>query len=174
MFKLAASRHLGFCRKWNMTTAKVAADFYVLVYQIWLKYVKRRPSYGDLCVFKMAAGRHLEFGRKWNLTSGPVAADPYLSSYQIWWRYLEGRPSYHVLCALKWRPAAILDFQRSEIEGNSVSRTSVFLSQPNFVEIYAIATELWPLTWIFKMAAAAILGFDNRFLRPPTTANWWS
>jgi len=41
MFNMAASCHLGFCRKWNMTTAKVAADLYVLVYQIWLRrYVK--------------------------------------------------------------------------------------------------------------------------------------
>ena len=35
MFSMAASSHIGFCRKWNMTTAKFAADLYVLVYQIW-------------------------------------------------------------------------------------------------------------------------------------------
>jgi len=34
---MAASHHIGFCRKWNMTTAKFTADFY----QIWLRYVKR-------------------------------------------------------------------------------------------------------------------------------------
>jgi len=41
----------------------------------------------------------------------------------------------------------------------SVSRTSVLVSEPNFVRICAIATELWPFKWIFKMAAAAILDF---------------
>ena len=46
-----------------------------------------------------------------------------------------------------------------KFEGISVSGTSVFLSEPNFVWICATAIELWPLKWIFKMAVAAILDF---------------
>ena len=41
--------------------------------------------------------------------------------------------------------------------GISVSGASVLVSEPNVVRICAIATELWPFKWIFKMAAAAIL-----------------
>jgi len=49
MFSMAASCHVAFCRKWNMTTATVAAALYmyVLVHQIWLT-CQRWPSYGDL------------------------------------------------------------------------------------------------------------------------------
>ena len=44
----------------------------------------------------------------------------------------------------KWRSAAILDFF-AEIKcgGISVSGTSVLVTEPNFVRICAIATELW-------------------------------
>ena len=41
----------------------------------------------------------------------------------------------------------------------SVSGTSVLVSEPNFVWIPAIPTDLWPLKWTFKMAAATILDF---------------
>jgi len=47
-----------------MTRAKVAADVYVLVYQIGSNICQRWPSYGDLCVFRMAAGSHLGFSQK--------------------------------------------------------------------------------------------------------------
>jgi len=40
IFNMAASHHLGFWRKWKLTTGKVTASLYVLVYQIWLRYVK--------------------------------------------------------------------------------------------------------------------------------------
>jgi len=59
---MAASRNLGFCQKWNMTTAKVASDLYALVYQIWLRYVKS-GRVTAIYVFKMAAGHHLGFCR---------------------------------------------------------------------------------------------------------------
>ena len=59
---MAASRNLGFCRKWNMTTAKVASDLYALVYQIWLRYVKSGRVMA-IYVFKVAAGHHLGFCR---------------------------------------------------------------------------------------------------------------
>jgi len=45
--------------------------------------------------------------------------------------------------------------------GISVSGTSVVVSLPNFMRICGIATELWPLKWIFQMAAAAILDFSE-------------
>jgi len=61
----------------------------------------------------------------------------------------------------KWRSAAILDFCRIEIGGISVSGTSVLVPEPNLVRICAIATELWPFKWIFKMAAAAILDLSK-------------
>ena len=43
----------------------------------------------------------------------------------------------------------------------SVSGTSVLVSEPNFVRIYATMTDLWPFNYIFKMAAAAILDFSE-------------
>ena len=41
--------------KWNLTSQEVAGCWYLPPDQIWWKYLKRRPSYGSLCVFKMAA-----------------------------------------------------------------------------------------------------------------------
>jgi len=49
-----------------------------------------------------------------------------------------------------------------KFERISVSMTSNLISVPNIVWIWAIATELWPLKWIFKMAAAAILDFFSK------------
>jgi len=66
-FQNCGRRHLGFCWKCNLTKGPVAADRYLSTYQTWWRYLKGRPSYGDLCVFKMAAGRHLEFSHTWNL-----------------------------------------------------------------------------------------------------------
>ena len=51
-----------------------------------------------------------------------------------------GRPPSWIFVELKFR-------------GISVSGTSVLVSEPYFVRICAIATELWPFKWIFKMAA---------------------
>jgi len=50
-------------------------------------------------------------------------------------------------------------FAEVKFGGISVSGTSVFVSQPNFVRICVIATELWPFKWIFIMAPSAILDF---------------
>jgi len=41
-------------RKWNLTSPEVAGCPYLPPDQIWWRYLKRRPSYGSLCVFKMA------------------------------------------------------------------------------------------------------------------------
>jgi len=41
----------------------------------------------------------------------------------------------------------------------SVCETSALVSEPNFMWIPAISTDLWPLKWTFKMAAAAMLNF---------------
>jgi len=56
---MAGSRHFGF----SMTIAKVADDLYVLVYHIWLRYVKG-GRVTAIYVFKMAAGRYLGFSQK--------------------------------------------------------------------------------------------------------------
>jgi len=44
-----------------LTAGEVAAEPYLSPCQIWWRYLKGRPSYGDLCVFKMAVGHHLGF-----------------------------------------------------------------------------------------------------------------
>jgi len=79
------------------------------------------------------------------MTTAKVAADVYVLVYQIWLRNVKGGRVMTIYVFSKWRPAAILDFHKVKFEGISVSGTSVFLSQPNFVSIYAITTELWPL-----------------------------
>jgi len=60
---MAASSHLGLCRKWNLTTTKVATDLYVHLYQIWLRYDKgsRVTAIYD---FIMAPRRHFGFPQK--------------------------------------------------------------------------------------------------------------
>ena len=67
IFKIAAVAILDFYGKWNLTSAEVAADPYLSPYHIWWRYLKGRPSYGDLYVFKLVVGRHLGFSQKWNL-----------------------------------------------------------------------------------------------------------
>jgi len=42
-------------RNWNLMSPEVAGGPYLPPHQIWWRYLKERPSYGDLCVFKMAA-----------------------------------------------------------------------------------------------------------------------
>jgi len=42
-------------RKWNLTSAEVAAGQYIPPHQIWWRYIKGRPSYGSLCVVKTGA-----------------------------------------------------------------------------------------------------------------------
>jgi len=59
----------------------------------------------------------------------------------------------------KWQSAAFLDFCRSTIWRYFCFRDVV--SKPNFVRICAIATELWPFKWTFKLVAAAILDFSK-------------
>ena len=59
----------------------------------------------------------------------------------------------------KWRPAVSWVFTKVKFECISVSGTSFLSLKPNVVWIYATATEIWPLKWIFKIASAAILDF---------------
>jgi len=99
--------------------------------------------------------------RKANLTSAEVAGGLYLPLYQLWWRYLKGRPSYGDLCFQNGGRPPFLIFAEVKFGNISVYGTSVLVSVPNFMRICGIATELWPLKWILKMASAAILDFSE-------------
>ena len=57
---VAAGRHLGFRRRPDMTSLKVAPHpVYLDPYQIWWRSAQPRPSYDHFCIFKMAARRHV-------------------------------------------------------------------------------------------------------------------
>ena len=43
-FQNGACRHLGFCRKWNLTTRPVAAEPYLSPHQIWWRYLEGRST----------------------------------------------------------------------------------------------------------------------------------
>lgn len=65
---VAAGRHLGFRRRPDMTSLKVAPHpVYLDPYQIWWRSAQPRPSYDHFCIFKMAAASMLDFtaGQIW-------------------------------------------------------------------------------------------------------------
>ena len=69
---------------------------------------------------------------------------------------------YNDLCVFKMAVGRHLGFfAEVKCGGISFSGTSVLVTEPNFVRICAIATELWSFKWIFKMAAAVILDFSE-------------
>ena len=82
-------RHLEFCQKWDAGLQLPLYGKYLLVYQIWRKYLHLWPRYGQrskfksvqkllrytsLCISKMAAVRHLEFvlPRFWTVLDVPL------------------------------------------------------------------------------------------------------
>ena len=108
---VAAGRHLGFRRRPDMTSLKVAPHpVYLDPYQIWWRSAQPRPSYDHFCIFKMAARRHVGFYCRPDMTSPEVAAGAILRPYQISFRSGDQRPRYGDFRFSKWRPAAILDF----------------------------------------------------------------
>jgi len=46
---------ISFYQKWTLTSPDGAFKPYVPPHQTWCRYLKGRPSYGDLCIFKMVA-----------------------------------------------------------------------------------------------------------------------
>ena len=109
-FQNGGRRHLGFCRKWNLTSGKVAADPYLSSHQIWWRYLERRLSYDDLCVFKMAVGRRLAFSEKWNLKVFLFPGRRFFSLSQILCKYAIVTKLWSLTWIFKMAAAAILDF----------------------------------------------------------------
>ena len=122
--------------------------------------------------FKICSRRHIGFSRKWNLTSVKVAASRIYLHIKLGEDISIGSQVVVIYLFLKWRPAAILDFGRSEI------RRYFCIGHVNFsVWTKFYATRWWPLKWIFKMAAAAILDFHGSEIwrqqnsRPPVSTS---
>jgi len=116
--------------------------------------------------FKMAATAILDFFFGIEISSQRKSrpACIYLHPHQFWWRYINGRPSaelWRFMCFQNGgRPPSWI-FAEVKFWLISVSGTSVLVSEPNFVRICAIAAELQPFEWIYKIAAAAILDFSE-------------
>jgi len=76
----------------------------------------------------------------------------------------------------KMAVAAILDFVGSEIWPQGKSRLyGIYLRSPyQFGEDISKGGRVMAIYVFPKWRPAAILDSDNRFLGPPTMANWWS
>jgi len=114
---MTASRHLEFCRKWNLTSAVVAADPYLSPYQIWWRYLlkKRWLSYGDLCVFKIAAAAILDFVESEIWRQSKLRLTHIYLHTKFDEDILKGGRVTVIYMFSNWRPAAILDSFISKI-----------------------------------------------------------
>ena len=154
---MAAGRHQGFWRKWNLTSPEFTGGPYLPSHQTWWTYVNGRPSYGNLCVFKMAVGRHLGFFAEVKCGDISVSGTSVLVS----------RLNFVRICAIatelwpfklifKMAAAAILDFSEVKCDvigshGKSPSHQilwSYVNGRPNYDDLC-----------LFKMAVGRHLGF---------------
>ena len=124
--------------------------------------------------FQNGSSRHLEFCRSeiWHQAKSRLARI-YLHT-KFGEVILKGGRVMTIYVFLKWRSATILDFQRSEIWRHFCFEDVGFSLWAKLCVNMCNSAWVMAINVNFKMAAAAILDFVNRFLRPPTTANWWS
>jgi len=158
MFNMAASRHLGFGRNWNRTTAKVAADLYVLVCHTWLRFVNC-GRVTTIYVFKMAAGCRLWFSQKWNLMAFLFLGCSFLSLNQISCEYVQLRLSYGQKSKyLKWRPPPSWILSKWNLTSGEVA-AEPYLSPCQIWWRYLKGRSSYGDLCIFKMAVGRHLGF---------------
>ena len=138
MFSMAASRHIGSCLKWNMTTAKFAAD----LYQIWLRL-----------------SNAAELWRFMYFQNGVRPPSWIFKVCEIWryfcfWDVFASEPNFVWMCA-----AAILNSVEVKFDVRKSRGWPVSISLPNLVKMSWRAAELW-LFMFLKWQPAAILDFQ--------------
>ena len=80
------------------------------MFQIWCKYIQKRPTYGQKCDISYGGRRHLGFWKISLLLIKPVTGPRFLSLRQIWCESVQKWSIYGHLTDFKMVAAAILDF----------------------------------------------------------------
>ena len=125
------------------------------MYQIWLKYMQKWPTYVQKCDFQYGGHRHLGFCKIWILLVKPVTEPHFLCLCEILCKSVEKWLSYGTSTNFKMGHRHLGFSTYFNFDSKSRCRTPFSVYASNLAQIYAKMADLWPKVWFLQRGSIA-------------------